>query len=1261
MAFHISYKQLLRRLLVGLATLLCMVAGLVYWLTGTESGTGWLLNQAKAHVPGLKNGAHQGSLLYGLQLSDFSYQQPGLLVSAGRIELDISARALLLPHIVVQQLNITDLFVEVEQTDTAATTPSPSQPPSAIALPDWLPTSRIQQLQIEHSQLKLPGLAIAWNNLNLNAGLKDKLFTLNNLYLNGLRLQLNDSSQPAQPSTDWPLAALPDLPAPINIRLNDIQLEDAQIIQAGQKIQINHAMLQMQWLDTKLAIDRLEVRSQQLGTVDLRGSAVLNRPYQVNLEASVLPAEDLLPMPLSTKPIGVNVSGSLEKLLVEVKEPALTALNLHAEADVTQSELPFSAALDVNTAPLVPLLELPEQAEFQSGKLTLIASGNLQQQRADLSLMFSGFGFGQTSAAQLSLKAQHQPGQIESLKIDFIDPVSSSAARVNGELQYGQSWQWQIQGQLHNLQLNSPLLPVTGVLQGSLNNSGTWSNQGWRIHIDDTQLAGSLNDTPLRLSAIADISQQEQLQVSNLDLRLEAFNSTLKLTGTADQQWQLQGKLFSDNLSALPINAQGQIEADFRVSGELMKPLVEMNGKVKQLHVDSLSVQDMGLAANYRPMQQHAGDLSIQFPNIVLSNDQHIHGQLNLGGDAHSHQLQLEIGGDINANLLMQGSADLEQQHWFGKILEADSRMFGEHWRLSAPIELDLTETTQTLSAHCWNGNFSQLCLQQGLQFPGNQPIELSADVDYGRWSSGKLNGQELSGNAHLSASLAYPEQGPMQLHVTLNSSAGHLLQQWEDDMLPLLDWQAGTFKLDSQDDGSLQLSGQLQSKAGQDLLTLNGQLGNKADADISANLYLAPLPLEGFVNLVPQLSKLTGLLSADIQVQGKLNAPRLHGKISLEDTALVVASSQTAVDKLTLNVSFADTQTEFDGQFAMGSGQAKLQGSSHWDASQSDWQNALTLQAKLEGQALQLQALPELQASISPHLDIRFEQGLHLQGKVNVDNGRLTLQELPASAVAVSQDMRLVNQQDIQQSAPLPINLQLDVELVDPFAISGFGFNGKIDGSLTARQKSPDPLELFGALTFTEGLYKAYGQNLEVKSGRLQFLGQASNPTVQLQAIRPLKGTGVEAGIEVSGPVSGLQVRLFSNPSMEQSTILSYILRGKPPGAGGESDGRSMALLMAANQGIGITGASGLTDALNNIPLISDITLDTETDAASGDSLATVSGYIGERIYLKYGVGILEPVTQITVRFYLMNQLWLEAVSSLERSMDLYYSFEVK
>jgi len=36
-------------------------------------------------------------------------------------------------------------------------------------------------------------------------------------------------------------------------------------------------------------------------------------------------------------------------------------------------------------------------------------------------------------------------------------------------------------------------------------------------------------------------------------------------------------------------------------------------------------------------------------------------------------------------------------------------------------------------------------------------------------------------------------------------------------------------------------------------------------------------------------------------------------------------------------------------------------------------------------------------------------------------------------------------------------------------------------------------------------------------------------------------------------------------------------------------------------------------------------------------------------------------PINVLTARYYLRSRLWLEVVSSLENSMDLYYSFEIK
>ena len=58
---------------------------------------------------------------------------------------------------------------------------------------------------------------------------------------------------------------------------------------------------------------------------------------------------------------------------------------------------------------------------------------------------------------------------------------------------------------------------------------------------------------------------------------------------------------------------------------------------------------------------------------------------------------------------------------------------------------------------------------------------------------------------------------------------------------------------------------------------------------------------------------------------------------------------------------------------------------------------------------------------------------------------------------------------------------------------------------------------------------------------------------------------------------------------------------------------------------------------------------------------LAVISGYIGDRVYLKYGIGVFEPINELTVRLYLLNRLWVEVVSGIEQSGDIYYSFDIE
>ena len=123
----------------------------------------------------------------------------------------------------------------------------------------------------------------------------------------------------------------------------------------------------------------------------------------------------------------------------------------------------------------------------------------------------------------------------------------------------------------------------------------------------------------------------------------------------------------------------------------------------------------------------------------------------------------------------------------------------------------------------------------------------------------------------------------------------------------------------------------------------------------------------------------------------------------------------------------------------------------------------------------------------------------------------------------------------------------------------------------------------------------------------------------------------------------------------MESPEILSYLARGRGLDSGGGSSTAAASMLI----GFGVTNSVGLFDRLEEIPFINNIAVDTEGE---GDTTqAIISGYIGNRVYLKYGIGVYEPINELTVRLYLFNRLWLEIVSGIEQSSDIYYSFDIE
>ena len=169
-----------------------------------------------------------------------------------------------------------------------------------------------------------------------------------------------------------------------------------------------------------------------------------------------------------------------------------------------------------------------------------------------------------------------------------------------------------------------------------------------------------------------------------------------------------------------------------------------------------------------------------------------------------------------------------------------------------------------------------------------------------------------------------------------------------------------------------------------------------------------------------------------------------------------------------------------------------------------------------------------------------------------------------------------------------------------------------------------------------------------------MSFAGDPENPQLDLRAERHFPSEALRVGFTVGGSLREPRLDLYSEPQLPREAQLSWLVRGRPPDAGASMDGTALALSVGASA----LNQTSLVRSLNRLPLLSNVALGTET--GSNGTAATISGYVGDRLYLSYGMGLYEPVNTLTARLYLRARLWLEMVSALENSVDIYYRFDI-
>ncbi len=280
-------------------------------------------------------------------------------------------------------------------------------------------------------------------------------------------------------------------------------------------------------------------------------------------------------------------------------------------------------------------------------------------------------------------------------------------------------------------------------------------------------------------------------------------------------------------------------------------------------------------------------------------------------------------------------------------------------------------------------------------------------------------------------------------------------------------------------------------------------------------------------------------------------------------------------------------------------------------------------------------------------------------------------MEELPESAVAVSSDevimdgsaknkanrTALLNKNLPQNGAGMAIKADVSINIGDDVKLDAYGLKTDLNGLIKVRQGSKG-LGLYGQVNLKNGTFASFGQDLLIRKGLISFTGSPSQPTLDIEAIRnpeAMEDANVTAGVKVTGIADAPEVKVFSNPSMSQDQVLSYLLTGR--GLENSGDAGSSNSIAAALIGMSLSKSSKTVGAVGSAFGISDLNVST---AGIGDNTkVVVSGSLTPKFKVKYGVGIFAPLTELTLRYRLAPSLYLQWVSSVNQAVDLMYRFE--
>lgn len=983
-----------------------------------------------------------------------------------------------------------------------------------------------------------------------------------------------------------PVALTNALPGPTDRGL--LPLESASM-----DISLNQHTQQLSQLKLRLpgkatVVGSGEVHSGGKGLLTLRAQGLNLQSLHTQLKASQL-----------SGPIAMQMTGDTQKLDLKLAGPALS---VNAQAT------------------LEPQKVVLHTAEIRSGAAQLALTGNLARD-AQAAYSVSG-ALSDFNPALFFASAPRSTVRNARINADFnvsgaLQPALSSNIRFN----------------VHDSQYDG--MPMTG--------GGTIQLVGKQLRTSEAQLSIAGNSAQLKGSFG---SPSDRLA---LDIRAPA-------------------------LQRLGFGLAGMLEVRGAVAGTLERPTLDVQYRADNLAFGSHRLAALsgeartqgvpGQAPNARVLVTldarglQSGDLELSKLSASIDGTYGEHAaRLNADGRLRNQPLQLVLAATGRLREQPQGMA------WDGVVCTLENRT-SPQIQLESPLQLSVAAGRVTLGAarltvakssiNLQNlvysdallrteGNVQALEVGQVLalwqQFSGQAPAFTTDLVLDGKWNVTLADGAEgfvdisrRSGDVRLAGHSALG-LGALSVNAKLHNS--HI---------------AFDTKLSATRMGTVSGTGQI------GLLLEDKKLTLAPRSPVTGRVNATLPNLQTIASLAGPSIALEGSANMALTVNGTLGQPLLSGTVEGDRLALTLYDQgvrlRDGIARLRLENNIVELQQL---QFQGGDGTLRATGRVALDST------APGLTATIVANKLQLLASPSAQLTVSGEAVASNAGGqLLVKGKFDVDQGLFSLPE--TTAPQLDSDVVVVRRGQAQPAPRLnaaaserPANAftpRIDIELGlgNNLSFNGAGAKMRLAGALSLRSEPGATPQAFGSVQVVDGSYDAFGTNLAIESGVINFQGSLRNPNLNILAMR--RQQEVAAGVRVTGTVRNPRVQVVSEPDLPQEQALSWLVFGRGDG-GGESGQAQSAVQGAA---LGLLNKFGAKRAAQSFGLDTLAIGDSKFGLAGGQ-VVNLGKEISDRLYIGYEQSLAGAESVLKLIYALTPNWSVELRGGTVASVDVLYN----